>query len=183
MALEPKPCVTAGVTGSPAAKRSRRVQAGWPRHSAFPCPMVVNGSSQPALTVHCFVPSVAQGAVGAAVPLRQSCVLAGADARRCGEGRAGRLSRRRRFIGPPLRRIAGVAGLSRLRQTVRPTLAPFRPPRLGHGGGAAERSERFATQRAQDDFGFTFRPQRCRGISRPELHSGLAGWAVRFVTS
>ena len=66
-----------------------------------------------------------------------SCALAGADATRCGEGRAGRLGRRRRFIGPPLRRIARVADLQRLRLSVRPPARAV--PRVAAWGPAVGR--------------------------------------------
>lgn len=54
----------------------------------------------------------------------------GCHAVRRGQGR-GRHGRRRRFIGPPLRRFARVADLQRLRLTVRPPLEPFRGSRRG----------------------------------------------------
>lgn len=79
------------------------------------------------------------------------------------------------LIEPQLRRIAGIAGLQRLFQAVQPTLTPFFQPRHGHGGVAAERIKRFATQRAQDDFGFALRSPALRG-----LEPGGLGGALRF---
>jgi hypothetical protein len=48
------------------------------------------------------------------------------------------------LIKPQLRRIARLAGLQRLLQTVQPALTPFLQSRHGHGGVAAERIERLA---------------------------------------
>lgn len=104
-----------------------------------------------------------------------SCALAGADATRCGEGRAGRLGRRRRFIGPPLRRIARVADLQRLRLSVRPPARAV--PRVAAWGPAVGRlSAASAWPRSAP--GTT-----SAGRFAPRCRRGIFGasWAGRFV--
>jgi hypothetical protein len=107
--------------------------------------------------------------------MRPSCVLAGADATRCGEGRGGGATAAggglsgRRYAGSPAWRIcnacAGPCGPRSGRSAGRG---------VGPGGGAAELRERLATQRAEDDVGRAFRAPASRGIVG-------ASWAGRFV--
>ena len=170
----PKACVIARATCLSFAKRSPRWPTGWPRPSALPARWSRTATAGrrrgSALSRHRCPAHRGRGGDDAAI-VRLG--WRGCHAVRRGQGGAPRPQEAvYRAAVTPDRPRRGSATPAPERAAPRSRRSAGRG--VGPGGGAAERRERLATQRARDDVGRAFRAPVSRGIFG-------ASWAGRFV--